>query len=65
MSTANSFQEGEHTHPHIHTSNKRAHIHVQNSSTPTLTPAREEITHAMAESKQLRDRSVGLGIQES
>lgn len=36
-----------------HTSNKHARTRTRNSSTPTLTPAREEITNAIAESEQL------------
>lgn len=50
-------------HAHIDPANKRAH--TQNSSTPTLTPAGEDIANTIAESKPRQRRSMGFGIQES
>lgn len=39
-----------HTNTHAHLTSM--HTHTENSNTPTLTPAREEIANAIAESKQ-------------
>lgn len=39
-----------HTDTHAHLTSM--HTHTENSNTPTLTPAREEIANAIAESKQ-------------
>lgn len=50
-------------HAHIDPSNKLAH--TENSSTPTLTPAGEDITNTTANQSRSRERSMGFGIQES
>lgn len=55
---SNSFYKHTSTQAHTHLTGT-PHIHTQNSSTPTLTPAREEITNAIAESKQLRRQEHG------
>lgn len=48
------LRKGECAHMHMRTHTHRACTHMQNSSTPTLTPATGEITNAVAESKQRR-----------
>lgn len=47
---SSSTRESAHVHTHL----TSVHRHMQHSSTPTLTPAGEEITSAIAESKQRR-----------